>query len=211
MDTTALVSAASDTGTSGWFEGWIGGLIAAAVTISATIWWEARSHRRQQLDDAVVGLSDACNAMADALLDMSVADRTKSRFALHMNAVAISQMRVGALSHRRTVGVPAWLCAPTRSGLGRTLGSLDDTWISAMRGLPSTDLWESMSLTDWVDAVDSAGDECRLQSRTCLAWLNNPWQFAWNRDISVGARETGLASPASASIAPRRWRRRKGV
>ncbi|MDF2848876.1 MAG: hypothetical protein K0R97_2858 [Oerskovia sp.] len=54
--------AAGEGGTSGWFEGWVGGLAAAAVTLAFTAWWETRRDRRQRLEAAL----DEVSAAADA-------------------------------------------------------------------------------------------------------------------------------------------------
>lgn len=43
-------------------EGWVGGLVAAAVTLTFTAWWETRRERRRRFEDALLEVAAAADA-----------------------------------------------------------------------------------------------------------------------------------------------------
>jgi len=58
-----LGAAAEASATSGWFEGWIGGLVAAAITLAFSAWWETRQSRRRRLEEALSAVASTADAL----------------------------------------------------------------------------------------------------------------------------------------------------
>ncbi|WP_194522358.1 hypothetical protein [Cellulosimicrobium sp. JZ28] len=182
-----LWAAASESATSGWFEGWIGGLIAAAVTLGFTAWWETRQHRRRQLDDALLELSDAQNQFWQAVQRMPARGWDEMELAVVTNRVGIAQLRAGALSARRVLGIPARFVAPARDGLRKTLSALDGVWVTELK-LVIGKKWPKVKTEEEYDRVlEELAPVMRAaaaQMATCHGWLHNPWRFAWSRNLS---------------------------
>jgi hypothetical protein len=149
-------------------DGWIGGLIAAAVTVGATIWWEARSVRRQRLDAAALELVSAARAVEHSLRTGEVGLREDTIRMLY----AIELVRAQAGRHHWPFRW-RWL-RPWRSGLEASVSGLHREWIHRLS------LFEQ--------DVRGAGEEVEGVAtglRLCgLWWLSTPWRYFPNRDLS---------------------------
>ncbi|MEV8177209.1 hypothetical protein AB0O99_04075 [Cellulosimicrobium funkei] len=167
MDLWAATEASA---TSGWFEGWVGGLIAAAVTLAFTAWWETRQHRRRQLDDALIRLSEACTEYWNDL-ERVMADLPAPDIAEHAGRVMTAEHHAGMLAARRVLGLPVGIMAPCRGGLHRTLDVLGEMTSDVHKPGDSPDL-------------KGARRVALAEIATATRWIHNPWQFAWNRDLS---------------------------
>ncbi|PTU56717.1 hypothetical protein DBB34_07975 [Sphaerisporangium cinnabarinum] len=187
-----LRAAAETSATSGWFEGWIGGLIAAAVTLGFTAWWETRQHRRRQLDDAVATLAAAQSKLWQALLRMAAHGWDTEEAADLVNAVASAQLRAGGLAARRVLNIRARFVSPSREGLRRTLGALDDAWSHEFglraRQLPLKKAASPAAYESNLHEIMPLASACQAQIAACNAWLQNPWRYARGKDLSEWAR-----------------------
>lgn len=173
-------------------QGWIGGLVAAAVTLGFTAWWDTRQHRRRQLDDAVVTLAGAQSKLWQALLRMAAHGWDSEEVADLVNAVASAQLRAGGLAGRRVLNIRARFVAPSREGLRRTLGTLDDAWSREFglraRQMPFKKASSPAEYESNLHAVMPLAAASQAQIAACNGWLQNPWRYARGRDLSEWAR-----------------------
>lgn len=151
-----------------WWDGWIGALLAAAVTVGATVWWDARVRRRERLEDAVVRLHEAASAL---LLEV---DRVTHRSGsieevldAHL-ALGNALVLVRGQALRRVFLLPARIVAPARSGLARTVGLLSERWNRASL---------AQNRRGMLKHPDAVKEACRAVSIACLVWLANPMTF----------------------------------
>lgn len=171
-------------------QGWIAGLVAAAVTLAFTAWWETKQHRRRQLDDAVTALANANQELANALILMAATGWEPLRIPQLTNPVAAWQLRVRSLAGRRVVGIPSRVAAPARDGLGRSVTTRSRAFGDAMIAVGN----ESAAVAE--NREDTLANLARLtplirasnaEVAICNAWLNNPWRFFPCRDRSEWA------------------------
>jgi hypothetical protein len=168
-------------------EGWIGGLVAAAVTLAFTAWWDTRQHRRRQLDDAVTTLAEAQTDFSQAMYRMAANGWDSPDIARLSAQVTTWQLRVGALAGRRVLGVPARIIAPSREGLRATIGSLDDTWSKRVLDVAKQPPRKPDNVAGYkksLEFLEPLIDASNAQTVVCNAWLHNPWRFAPRRDLS---------------------------
>lgn len=150
-----------------WWDGWIGALLAAAVTVGATVWWDARVRRRERLEEAAARLHEAATnfGMATQRMRHGLGGEELGGAYLAMgNAILLVQ----GLALRRVLLLPAKVAGPARFGLAATVE------------------WLSDRLRDASSAVDEDGrpeqpevivQACRAVSVVCLLWLSNPMAF----------------------------------
>lgn len=173
-------------------EGWIGGLVAAAVTLAFTAWWETRQHRRRQMDDQVAALASAQQAYALAVLRMAATGWDAIEMSELVNRVAAAQLRAASLVGRRVLNIPARFVAPGREGLRRTLATSSRQWavVAQKRSLmpPLKTPTTSRELAANVDAVKLLFNLAMAQVSVCAAWEQNPWRFFPGRDRSEWAK-----------------------
>lgn len=181
-------------------QGWIAGLVAAAVTLAFTAWWESRQHRRRQLDDAVTALAEANLELSNELIKMASKGWDPSWIVQFTSPVASLGLRVQALAGRRILGVPARLASPAREGLRRSTAARSTEFNRVMGAVSQdppregTDEAEPRALLVRVAPLIGASN---AEVAICNAWLNNPWRFYPCRDLSGWAEskkgKTGVA------------------
>lgn len=150
-------------------SGWIAGLLAAAVTIIVTAWWEARSARAARLDDAVSELASAAIMYRHA----AMAEGRKPSFGVSSPLVTGS-MRVRALAargpKRRLLRMPR----AARVGLAITIDELHKRWVVA-----------ASATGEFGTHVPTAAKMAHAIHDASLEWLANPRAFSRARDLSA--------------------------
>lgn len=155
-----------------WWDGWIGALLAAAVTVGATVWWDARVRRRERLEDAVVRLYEAATELG--IETERVRHGLGSREDLGAANVAMGNalLLVKGLALRRVLLFPAKVAAPARSGLAMTVEWLADRWNGT----------SSRTRRDKTECADEVVEICQAASVACLIWLSKPMAFWPSRE-----------------------------
>ncbi|WP_407320864.1 hypothetical protein UQW22_09955 [Isoptericola halotolerans] len=162
-----------------WWDGWIGALVAAALTVGATIWWESKNRRRERLEEAMSQLESAAAVMGNLAWKRLHGDAEPHELDSAIDELAVAFIRARAHALRPSaLWLPAAWLAPVRSGLGRTVSSLRETWLEACS--TSTAAIPPESLAD-------IATTCLAVQGTCSTWIKSPVQFAWNRDLSRSA------------------------
>ncbi|MFE5309721.1 hypothetical protein [Isoptericola sp. NPDC056605] len=156
-------------------SGWVAGLLAAAVTVGFTAWWDSLVRRRGRLDDAVTRLEEAASYLwFVALKTQHGAGDAKDLLAPH-RALAMEVMRVRGLAWRPAFFlVPARWVAPARYGLGLTVSHLGKVWRDVSEDLA----WSEKDRTHHTIEV------CLAITAACAAWTSKPRKFWPGRDIS---------------------------
>jgi hypothetical protein len=151
-----------------WWDGWIGALLAATLTVGATVWWDARVRRRQRLEDAVVRLYEAATDLGVETARLKHGIGSPEELAAAHRAMGSAHLLAQGLALRRVLLVSAKVAAPARWGLARTIG-----WLS--------DRWNQTSLAQDEQGQPKRPDEivkaCQGVSVACLVWLSRPMSY----------------------------------
>lgn len=166
-----------------WLSGWIGGLLAAAVTISATIWWEARARRRRSLDQAVDELARSSLTFMLRTIEIHQARHKGANLGEVLAGVGRDQQLVQAFALRRVWIIPAQLVAPARAGLAPTIEAL---WTNLNLALDRfLEAHENHAAQEgWDQALSDLSDAASAHRAACLKWISSPWSYWPNRDLS---------------------------
>ena len=159
-----------------WWEGWIGALLAAAITVGATVWWDARMRRRERLEDAVVRLHSAADRLGNEAQRLKRGDGRPEELAAAQVDLGSAFLLLRGLATRRVAMVPARIAAPARSGLALTMDWFWHRWLSAAE------------LSEESGAPTKAGarlivETCQALSIACHDWVASPMDFWPNRDL----------------------------
>lgn len=145
-----------------WLDGWVGAAVAAALTVGATVSWEARARRRELLDAALAEMSAAADEMGMAVLNLGAADASQM-----IRPVLTASLRASALAGRPVGLIPARWLAPLR---WRMAGLLESTVRSL--GAAIGDIDEEA----YEPRAKVAGD-CGRLSLIALLWWRRPSAF----------------------------------
>lgn len=151
-----------------WWDGWIGALLAAAVTVGATVWWDAHVRRRERLEDAVVRLHEAATQLATEVERVKLRTGRPEELAAAHTAMGNALLLVRGLALRRVLHLPARLSGPSRSGLGATVDWLFSRWNQV--SLVQDRSGKPRRPTDIVET-------CWAVSTVCHVWLEKPMTF----------------------------------
>lgn len=172
-------------------QGWIAGLVAAAVTLAFTAWWETRQHRRRQLDEQLGRLADAHQRFALAMHRMAASGWDVLEAGDLADVVSAAQLRVAALAGRRVLNVPARFLAPGRDGLRRSLFALNVQWTLEFQQRVIRPPKRPRTGPEGVanlKLVTPLYDLSMAQVTVCAAWMQNPWRYVPRRDLSEWAK-----------------------
>jgi hypothetical protein len=150
---------------SGWLDGWVGGVLAAAATVLATFWWDTRIRRRSKLDDAVAALSASAWDVGNAALRMRSGPRVRdSELAASVRALVLSLLEVQAHAFRPRLGRSRGL-ALTVKGFADALGDLQSG---------------KFSRRDWPQLARL----CIAMQTACYEWMRSPRMYRRRIDRS---------------------------
>lgn len=112
-------------GSEQWWDGWIGALVAAALTVGGTIAWDARVRRRQHFEEAIRLLAGAAWDFVVASKRRAAEPEEPSHMADALSAYMHRRMFVSGLANRKVLAVlPTWL-TPARRGFSNVIALLD--------------------------------------------------------------------------------------
>lgn len=167
---------AADVNNGQWWDGWVGALLAAAVTVGATIWWDARTKRRERLEEAVVRLNEAAAALGNEAQRHELGIGNHESLATKHMELGGAFLMVQGLARRHVLFlISPKLVAPAREGLARTIASLSRLWVSASQ--PQDPSGRPISFPEVVVV-------CQAISAACFAWLSRPGVYWPLRDKS---------------------------
>lgn len=154
-------------------EGWIGGLVAAAVTLAFSAWWDTRQKQRQRLDEAVSSLAAASDAVwyqikieeADGPADMGPFWNLMKSF-----------VRATMLLEGRPRWIPRKIQRSRRLALANRLNLL----------------WKGLSVLEDEDVETRSKIAVKISS-ACLVWLSEPGTFRPER-LEHGLAENAVAT-----------------
>lgn len=168
-------------------DGWIGALVAAALTVGATIWWDARTRQRERLDDAVLDMANAAGLFAEIAMRQRLGAKLADADATGAyRALAGSLVLVRSLALRKVLGLfPVSWFARRRWGLAQTVNGQMMALAPAAMTLPWANKVTATTIVHYAMAVQLTGHQ----------WLQNPDKF-WrgNRALQFleQARQQGL-------------------
>jgi hypothetical protein len=151
----------------GWLDGWVGGVIAASVTVVATFWWDTWIRRRTRLDDAVAALSAAAWDFGNTAARMQNGPRVPDEeMTSNFRALALALLEVQGHAFRPLLG--------SSRGMARTVKALADNLAELHRGDLTPPAW------DWPQMMYV----CAATQAACYAWMHNPRSFRRRADRS---------------------------
>lgn len=166
---------AADVNNNQWWDGWVGALLAAAVTVGATIWWDARTRRRERLEDAVMRLNQAATEAGNEAQRQVVGIGTPENLTTTYIELGSAYLLVEGLARRRVALLSPALVAPAREGFGRTMQSLSDRWMRVS---------EPVKPSGEPESFESVVTNCQATSAACLRWISRPMTYWPWRDRS---------------------------
>lgn len=153
-----------------WLDGWIGALLAAAITVGATVGWDAHVRRRAMLDDVLAGMAAAADELAVAVLTKDAAESSG-----HLRPLVTLSLRASALAGRPVGLLPARFVAPIRWRMARQIDTV-------MRGIGES----SGKVNDEnADGRAALAASCGQLSLVALLWWRRPLAFLRREPLSV--------------------------
>lgn len=172
-----------------WLDGWVGGVLAASITIVATFWWDMRSRRMARLDDAVAALSAAAWDFGTATGQMHSGLRPSDQeLNAGFRALVLALFEVQAHAFRSRLG-------PGR-GLAVTLNAFTDDLARRTLGAANKHDWLEMETV------------CAAVQLACYDWMQKPRSY-WrgsdrSRDFLGRLEGSALARRSGRAVS---WRR----
>lgn len=154
-----------------WLDGWVGALVAAAVTVCATVAWEGRSRRGALLDEALARLAEAADDLGIAALG-----QPRERSAPLVRPLLTAITRACALAERPVGLFPSRLVAPARHGLGVALRA-----VMVQIGATVVDLADESNK----EAAPAMAALCAATSSIAWTWWRSPLRFLKRESLDV--------------------------
>lgn|GEM_PF-4224102 len=157
-------------------SGWVAGLLAAAVTIGFTAWWDSRVRRQERLEDAVSRLEAAASAMTFAAISVRHRSEDAKVLLAANRELGMAFVTVRGLAWRSAFFlVPARWVAPARYGFGMTVAVLFKWWREGVT-------LESGNEEPYLEHVV---ESCLATNAACAIWTSTPRRYWPGRDISA--------------------------
>lgn len=154
---------------------------AAAVTVGATIWWDARARRRDRLEAAMLELTSAANAWIRHFRaldeDAAPVDGCVSRNRLLQSDFEASAQTVQSLAKRKVLRTSPRAAAPTRHRLASALEPLLDQ-VAVRSAVPTDDGTLAMEALEHPDEwlVPLVANLIAVRN-VVRDWLRDPWSI----------------------------------